>query len=203
MRAACASTLWRPVPLRILPLSRRWTCRPKVAPVVRHFSCLIPKKDVSVTVHVAGDSFPSREDTVGGFDPKMIVRPTLAAAIEATTQSVPLIKLAFARSGDKGNNSNIGVMARKPGYAPYIRAALTEAAVAKWFVHLFEPGGKSRVERFDLPGIHGLNFLLHDALGGGGVASLRNDPQGKAIAQMLLDFPVPVSAAIERDVVGT
>jgi len=175
--------------------------RPKVAPVVRHFSCLIPKKDVSVTVHVAGDSFPSREDTDGGFDPKKIVRPIVDGKVEATTQSVPLIKLAFARSGDKGNNSNIGVMARKPGYAPYIRAALTEAAVAKWFVHLFEPGGKSRVERFDLPGIHGLNFLLHDALGGGGVASLRNDPQGKAIAQMLLDFPIPLPREIAKTLV--
>jgi hypothetical protein len=54
---------------------------------------------------------------------------------------------------------------------------------------------KGRVERFDLPGIHGLNFLLHNALGGGGVASLRNDPQGKAFAQMLLDYPVEVPAA--------
>jgi hypothetical protein len=111
---------------------------------------------------------------------------------------VPLIRLAFARSGDKGNNANIGVMARKPAYAPYIRAALTEAAVSAWFAHLFE-GGKGKVERFDLPGTHALNFLLHDALGGGGVASLRNDPQGKALAQQLLDFPVPVTAEIAAE----
>jgi hypothetical protein len=90
-------------------------------------------------------------------------------------------------------------MARKAAYAPAIRSALSEAAVAKWFAHLFE-GGKGKVERFDLPGTNALNFLLYDALGGGGVASLRNDRQGKALAQMLLDFPVPVSAEVAREV---
>ncbi|MEQ1866032.1 MAG: acyclic terpene utilization AtuA family protein [Micropepsaceae bacterium] len=173
--------------------------RPKVTPVVRHFSCLIPKKDVTVTVHVAGDSFTTPIDTGGGFDPNMLVRPKVEAHADAPAQSVPLIKLAFARSGDKGNHSNIGVMARKTEFAPYIRAALTEPAVAKWFAHLFE-GGKGKVERWDLPGTHAVNFLLYDALGGGGVASLRNDPQGKALAQQLLEFPVPVSAAIARAV---
>ena len=173
--------------------------RPKVTPVIRHFSCLIPKKDVSVTVHIGAVSIPSHEDTSGGFDQKMIERPHVAEKMETTATSVPLVRLAFARSGDKGNNSNIGVMARKAAYAPYIRAALSEAAVANWFAHLFD-GGKGRVERFDLPGTHALNFLLHDALGGGGVASLRNDPQGKALAQMLLEYPVPVPAAIAREV---
>ena len=165
--------------------------RPKVTPVVRHFSCAIPKTDVRVTVHMAGDSFAVPVDASGGFDLKMLVRPVVDAKTSPTSASVPLIKIAFARSGDKGNNSNIGVMARKAVYAPFIRAALTEAAVAKWFVHLFE-GGKGKVERWDLPGTHALNFLLHDALGGGGVASLRNDPQGKALAQQLLEFPIPL-----------
>jgi hypothetical protein len=173
--------------------------RPKVTPVVRHFSCAIPKAEVAVTVHMAGDSFSVPIDTSGGFDPKMLVRPAVDAKTAATATSVPLIKLAFARSGDKGNNSNIGVMARKPAYAPYIRAALTEAAVAKWFVHLFE-GGKGKVERWDLPGTHALNFLLHDALGGGGIASLRNDPQGKALAQQLLEFPIPLPRELAAEV---
>ena len=88
-------------------------------------------------------------------------------------------------------------MARRPEYLPYIRAALSEAAVAKWFAHLFE-GGKGKVDRWDLPGAHAMNFLLYDALGGGGVASLRNDPQGKALAQQLLEFPIPVPASIAR-----
>jgi hypothetical protein len=173
--------------------------RPKVTPVVRHFSCLVPKKEVTVTVHVGPVSFPSKEDTSGGFDQKMIERPVVSEKPGVTSTTVPLIKLAFARSGDKGNNSNIGVMARKPAFAPYIRAALSEAAIAKWFEHLFD-NSKGKVERFDLPGTHALNFLLHDALGGGGVASLRNDPQGKALAQMLLEFPVPVSAEVAKEV---
>ena len=137
--------------------------------------------------------------TAGGFDWKQVARPEVTAKASATTTTVPLIRLAFGRSGDKGNNSNIGVLARKAAYAPYIRAALTESAVAKWFAHLFE-AGTGKVERFDLPGTHALNFLLHDALGGGGVASLRNDPQGKALAQQLLEFPIPVPTEIAREV---
>jgi hypothetical protein len=54
----------------------------------------------------------------------------------------------------------------------------------------------SKVERFELPGIHALNFVLHDALGGGGVASLRIDPQGKAFAQMLMDYPIGISRTL-------
>jgi hypothetical protein len=77
-------------------------------------------------------------------------------------------------------------------YLPYIRAALTEDAVAQYFAHFLE----GPVTRFDLPGVHGVNFVLQDVLGGGGMASLRNDPQGKTYAQMLLDFPVPVPDAI-------
>ena len=103
---------------------------------------------------------------------------------------MPLIELAVGRSGDKGNAANIGVIARRPGDLPLIRAALPPEAVAGWF----NQTGVTRVERFDLPGIHALNFVLHDCLGGGGLGSLRIDPQGKAFAQMLMDFPVPVPA---------
>ena len=111
---------------------------------------------------------------------------------------LPLSTIAHGRSGDKGNHANVGVIARKAEYYPFIRAALTEAAVVKWFAHLFDGPGKA--QRFDLPGVHAVNFLLFDALGGGGIASLRNDPQGKALAQMLLDFPVPVPPAVAKEV---
>jgi hypothetical protein len=174
--------------------------RPKVAPVVRHFAALIPKNDVPVTVKIGGDTIPVAIDTSGGFDSKMIVRPKVDdAPAAASTKTVPLIRLAFARSGDKGDNSNIGVLARKRAYLPYIRAALSEAAVAKWFAHKFK-NGKGKVERFDLPGIGAMNFVLYEALGGGGVASLSNDPQGKAYGQMLLDYPIPVPDSIAREV---
>lgn len=165
--------------------------RPGVQPVFRNFSFLWPADKVPARV-----SLGDREFEIGNPPPPALPAPApLAPAAAPTvppTTAVPLIRLAVGRSGDKGNIANIGVIARQPDYLPHIRAALTPAAVAAWFAHL----GLSRVERFDLPGFHALNFLLHDALGGGGVASIRIDPQGKALAQMLMDMPVPVPAGL-------
>jgi hypothetical protein len=90
----------------------------------------------------------------------------------------------------KGDSANIGLIARKPEFLPYIRAAITEEAVARWFGHV----ASGEVRRYDLPGTHALNFTLQQALGGGGIASVRMDSQGKAFAQMLLDHPVPIPA---------
>lgn len=170
--------------------------RAKPSPVVRHFATLVPKSDVPVTIHIGGVATPIAIETTGGFNAEDIIRPrTAMTATPSFPQTVPLIRLAYARSGDKGDNSNIGIMARDPAWLPYIRAALTEKSVAAHMAHKFK-GDHGKVERFDLPGISGLNFLLHEALGGGGIASLANDPQGKAYAQMLLEFPVPVPADI-------
>jgi hypothetical protein len=108
--------------------------------------------------------------------------------MDGDTVTVPLADLAWARSGDKGDSANIGVIARKPDYLPYIRAALSERAVADYFGHLVA----GPVTRYEVPGIDALNFLLERALGGGGIASLRNDPQGKAYGQILLDHPVEI-----------
>uniref|UniRef100_A0A8C4QVM9 Si:ch73-132f6.5 n=1 Tax=Eptatretus burgeri TaxID=7764 RepID=A0A8C4QVM9_EPTBU len=104
--------------------------------------------------------------------------------------SFRLEEMAYTRSGDKGNTANVGVIARNPGYYPYLKQHLTSQTVATYFKHLFEKGTipEEAVSRYELPGIHGLNFVLHGALGGGGVSSLRSDPQGKALGQMLLDF---------------
>ena len=108
---------------------------------------------------------------------------------------VPLIALAWGRSGDKGNKANIGIIARRPDYLPYICAALTEAVVTSASPTFWQtPPGQCRA--FLLPGSNAINFLLHDVLGGGGVASIRNDPQGKGYAQLLLSCPIPVPAAI-------
>ena len=109
---------------------------------------------------------------------------------------VPLISLAWGRSGDKGNKANIGIIARSADYLPYIYAALTEAVVIERFAHFLDDTSSSSVERYLLPGSNAINFLLHDVLGGGGVASIRNDPQGKGYAQLLLSCPIPVPAAI-------
>ncbi|OGA73177.1 MAG: terpene utilization protein AtuA [Betaproteobacteria bacterium RIFCSPLOWO2_12_FULL_65_14] len=168
--------------------------RPKVQPVVRLFSCLIPKTQVSASIDMGGQAVVAPQWSGKPFDPAALPQvggPLPGAdAFARGTRTLPLVRLAWGRSGDKGDAANIGILARKPQYLPFIRAALTEPAVAAWFAHLV----KGRVQRFDLPGTQALNFLMHEALGGGGIASVRMDPQGKAYAQMLLDFPVPIPA---------
>jgi hypothetical protein len=104
---------------------------------------------------------------------------------------VPLVRVAWARSGDKGDISNIGVIARRPEWLPHLREELTEARVREWLAHLV----KGSVTRYDLPGIHAMNFVCTQALDGGGMASLRNDPLGKGMAQVLLTMPLRVPAS--------
>ena len=170
--------------------------RPTVYPVIRLFSFLADKTSCNLEVELNGKRLPVEMPVLVAFDPADIATDTAAPNAEGQADSsVPLVKLAVARSGDKGNHSNIGVMARKPEYLAWIAAALSEAAVAQWMQHaLDEQTGK--VTRWYLPGSHSLNFLLENSLGGGGVASLRIDPQGKAFAQQLLEFPVPVPKAL-------
>ena len=104
--------------------------------------------------------------------------------------TVPLIALAYGRSGDKGDDANVGVLARRPEFVPLLRCALTASALKAYLAHLVE----GEVERFEIPGLFGFNFLMHRALGGGGTASLRHDAQGKMLAQILMDFPIEVPA---------
>ena len=85
---------------------------------------------------------------------------------------VPLIRLAWARSGDKGDISNIGLVARRAEWLPLLWARVTPEVVKAYFAHLVH----GRVERFHLPGIDAMNLVMHEALGGGGPASTRNDP---------------------------
>jgi len=172
--------------------------RPKVMPVVRLFSLLVPKDEVDVQVLVSETGGPIA-DACGRGDGLVTLSPPPESAakepLAPATETVPLIRLAWGRSGDKGNVANIGIIARRAEYLPYIRAALTPQAVATVFAHYLE----GPVQRFDLPGSHAINFLLHDVLGGGGTASLRNDPQGKAYAQILLEHPIPVPAGLIKN----
>jgi hypothetical protein len=105
---------------------------------------------------------------------------------------VPLIRLAWARSGDKGDAFNVGVIARRPEYLPWIRAALTGPALRQWFAHEFEGGARPEVRIYEVPGLNALNFHFLDALGGGQLGSLRVDPLAKGKAQQLLDIPVRI-----------
>ncbi len=101
--------------------------------------------------------------------------------------------IAHARSGDKGNHGNIGVVAYNDLGYQYLKDVLTDVAVGQFFSEL----APTRVERFELPGIHALNFLLHNALGGGASQSLRTDSQGKVLAIALLEIPLPCPANLE------
>ncbi|KTB65259.1 DUF1446 domain-containing protein [Pseudomonas sp. MAFF 301514] len=164
--------------------------RPTVYPLIRLFSFLIDKTACDVAIDFQGERHPCAlppADTPrlpdASIDP-----PKPHGRADA---SVPLVKLAVARSGDKGNHSNIGVIARHPDYLPWIAEALTPPVVVDWMGHVLDPV-HGRVERWYLPGSHSLNFLLENALGGGGIASLRIDPQGKAFAQQLLEIPIAV-----------
>ncbi len=169
------------------------------SPVIRMFSCLVPKSMVPVTVEVDGRAIPMQEGArSGGFTAASLPteRPPAPALPASDATTVPLIALAYGRSGDKGDNANIGIFARKPEYEAILDSEVTEEAVAKYFAHRIN----GKVTRWRLPGIKGFNFLLRQALGGGGMASLKADPLAKAFAQMLLDMPVRVPTAVAREV---
>jgi hypothetical protein len=106
---------------------------------------------------------------------------------------VQLRYLAHARSGDKGNTANVGLIALEPRLYPVLAREVTAPRVARHFRGLV-----SRVERFELPNLHALNFLLHDALDGGGTISLKTDAQGKVYSTALLRMEVRVPAALAR-----
>jgi len=171
--------------------------RPSVFPKIRLYSCLVPKSEVAVSVDIGGEAVPVDVACDCSFDPAQLA-PEPQGNIEVTTDTtVPLVRLAWARSGDKGDHSNIGVIAREAEFVPYIQAALTEKAVAEWMAHTLNPES-GKVTRWALPGLNAFNFLLEHSLGGGGIASLRIDPQGKAFAQQLLEFPVPVPSQLSE-----
>nr|WP_314561299.1 acyclic terpene utilization AtuA family protein [uncultured Pseudomonas sp.] len=173
--------------------------RPTVYPLIRLFSFLVDKSVCALEIDLRGERHTCALP--------MASAPALPAAPIAPPEpqglaetSVPLVKLAVARSGDKGNHSNIGVIARDPDYLPWIAEALTPEVIVEWMGHVLDPV-HGRVERWYLPGSHSLNFLLENALGGGGIASLRIDPQGKAFAQQLLEIPIAVPQHIADQLV--
>ncbi|MGB5350545.1 MAG: acyclic terpene utilization AtuA family protein [Polyangiales bacterium] len=165
---------------------------PKPTPLIELRSYQIPRDRFAPTIYVDGDPIPYQERTTA----TPVARPADSARDDEPFPAdelveLPLVAIAHARSGDKGPDANIGVRARHPDFLPLLRDQLTTTAVADWFAHRI----RGRVERYELPGIDALNFVLRDALGGGGVSSLRFDPQGKAYAQQLLDRPIQVPKA--------
>lgn len=167
--------------------------RPKPSPVMALFSMAVDKTQVPIRLaHEHGEQF---------FEPAALPQPgpaplphalPLPDDTENNWVSVPLVQLAWARSGDKGDSANIGVIARQPEYLPWIAAALDTTAVAQLFAHFLQ----GSVQRFYLPGTAALNFLLTQVLGGGGTSSLRFDPQAKGYSQLLLNHPIRIPATL-------
>jgi hypothetical protein len=168
--------------------------RPKPTPQIRLFTLFIDKTELPPpTVLLGGEAFPV--DIPPGAE-ETAAPPTSpsseATAWEGETVEVPLIRLAYARSGDKGDSANIAIIARDPEVVPVLRREVTTERMAAHFAGL----ATGPVHRFEAPGLHAFNFLLEQALGGGGMASLRIDPQGKAFAQMALEMTVRAPAAL-------
>ena len=182
--------------------------RPRPAPAIRQFAFLLDKTRLAPTVLIGGkelavdipcgqDSIPSPSQAVRA-EPVEGQHEISAGAARTDRVEVPLILLAYARSGDKGDSSNIGVIARRPEWLAVLREQLSAERVAGWLAHLV----RGTVTRFDVPGIHALNFLCTGALDGGGSASLRNDPLGKGMAQILLTMPISVPRAVAEQAAG-
>ena len=163
--------------------------RPEPQPVVRLFSFLIDRTEVPVCVEVNGQTIDVPHH-IPNSDGTAVPTKRVAEGTPFTgeTVRVPLIALAYGRSGDKGDIANISVIARRLEFVEFIRAGATADAVRNYMRHFVQ----GEVERFEWPGLMAFNFLLHRSLGGGGVASLRHDPQGKSFAQILLDLKIAV-----------
>lgn len=171
--------------------------RPKVSPVIKLFSFLIDKDQLQPSYQLVGtEDTPSVKVEISNSptDHTSVQVNQFTSLLDVQENDefleVPLVQLAVARSGDKGDSCNIGVMARHSDYLPFIEAALTESQIASFMSHVLSE--RSVVSRFPLPGISAINILMTFALGGGGIASLRTDPQGKAQAQQLLDMPIRI-----------
>jgi hypothetical protein len=108
---------------------------------------------------------------------------------------VQLIQLCHGRSGDKGDTANVGLIARKKDYYPIIKKHVTAERVQQHFKGI----AQGPVERYELPNLWALNFLLHKALGGGGTMSLKNDAQGKTLAAALLRMEIEIEENMELE----
>jgi hypothetical protein len=113
-------------------------------------------------------------------------------------KKVQLVHLAHARSGDKGDTANVGLIAYDAEHYPLLVEQVTAERVKAHFGDLV----KGEVERFELPNLHALNFLLHNALDGGGTVSLMNDAQGKVMSTAMLRMEIDVPDEVARKVAG-
>jgi hypothetical protein len=170
-----------------------------VVPVQKLASFLIDKSEVELFVSTEEGRERARVPADGQAPPSRLHPPPPLPEGTDLSASVPLLALALVRSGDKGDLANLGVVARRPEFVPYIAHSLTPDAVGGWYAHLFnDPAAAPRVERQFAPGLSAFNFILHEIMGGGLSANLRYDAPGKGLGQLLLDIPIPVPRELER-----
>ncbi|WP_299725965.1 acyclic terpene utilization AtuA family protein [uncultured Endozoicomonas sp.] len=180
--------------------------RPKASPRICLFSFLLDKTAIAPTFTLINDDDKPQSVSIHTGEsvqssPAQWIEKTLPEKLDDTsTITLPLIKLALARSGDKGDHCNIGVIARNTLFLPYMEAALTPENIAAYFSHMLS--NKSEVTRYQLPNMESINILITHCLGGGGMASLRIDAQGKAVAQQLLSMPIPINKKLYEQVTG-
>lgn len=169
--------------------------RPAVSPLVKPFSFLLDKEAIQPAFVLDGMRHPVAI-APGAADQEVppVAPPPAWQEPDGPSEVVRLVDLAYGRSGDKGNISNIGLIARRPEWLPLLWDRLQPSVVEAYFAHL--PAG--RVTRFHLPGTASMNLLVHDALDGGGPSSMRMDPLGKGMAQMLLDIEVRVPLQVAQ-----
>jgi hypothetical protein len=151
----------------------------------------VRRHDIEVVVEVDGNVIDVEFEMSPVDDPAGHL-PTSSPRLgyDGPTVVMPLLAISHGRSGDKGGDVNVGIRARHPDFWPVLLRELSAERVAEHLGHL----GSAEVRRYELAGIHAVNFLLVGGLGAGGTASLRFDPQGKAVAQQVLDMEVAVPA---------
>lgn len=158
--------------------------RPRPTPILRYKPFLYSKELVDITVN---DSEFKSSNTEFSLTQPQSPAEEIVSVINEGEHSYRLEELAYLRSGDKGDSANLGIICRDKSLYDVLNARLTSAAVKNHLSHL---GKDLVVTKYNLPGVRAFNFVLDNALGGGGVASLKSDPQGKAIGQIFSDFVV-------------
>jgi hypothetical protein len=172
--------------------------RPDVQEAYGYWPTLVPRELVRPRVEILRNGERTVRDLAAAptgitLPPPREVGATRELRVHpGPVRRVPLRRIAFARSGDKGDHANIGVAARSPAAYEVLRAVLTPERVRERFADLV----RGDVQRFELPGLRALNFLLRHALGGGGTLSLRVDHQGKTLGQGLLGLEIDVPEAV-------
>lgn len=172
--------------------------RPEVQERLGFWPALVPRDMIAARVEVREGEQRTVQEVPMALDGAVewrakaapaSVTPAPSGPPPACTRRVRLSAIAYARSGDKGDHANIGVAARTPELFQFLRGALGPERVKEYFADLIE----GIVERYELPNLNAFNFVLHNALGGGGTLSLRVDHQGKALAQglLLMELDVP------------